>query len=115
VASSGNAILMTPSARLVIEPGDGDPDTNQPQIWDLAGNRLLATVPSLANLTDSWQFGGDRLTTRMADSALSIDLYLDQDTTFRTLCRTAGRDFTDAERDRLPEGASTSPPCEDIG
>lgn len=50
-----------------------------------------------------------RLTIDNANVRQTFDLR--PDTQFRTLCASAGRDYTKLERERLPEGTPSEPPC----
>ncbi|QKW06908.1 trypsin-like peptidase domain-containing protein [Streptomyces sp. NA04227] len=52
---------------------------------------------------------GNRLTVDSYSVSQTLDL--DPDTQFRTLCAAAGRDYTAAERELLPEGTPSKPPC----
>jgi WD40 repeat protein/energy-coupling factor transporter ATP-binding protein EcfA2 len=82
------------------------------RIWDLAGHRLLASVPApIPNLEHihHWTIHDDRLIAHLNGYELSIPL--NADTAFTQLCRSAARDFTRAERQLLPAGADHTPPC----
>ncbi|MYX33429.1 MULTISPECIES: AAA family ATPase [unclassified Streptomyces] len=82
---------------------------HQVLVYDLKGDGLSGT---LAVSGDDWTAGvvdGRRLTIDTGDLHQTFDLR--PDAQFRALCAAAGRDYTSAERKRLPEGTPSRPPC----
>jgi WD40 repeat protein len=81
----------------------------QIRIDELTGEGSSYTLPVVA---DDWTAGdvrGHRLTVDTGSVRQTFDLR--PDVQFRTLCAAAGRDYTDAERELLPEGTPSEPPC----
>ncbi|MFI2764780.1 WD40 repeat domain-containing protein [Streptomyces echinatus] len=100
----------------LVGAGPGDriltflPDRKQIRIHDLTdGGDALATLP----VPDGDRIGGfirgHHLTIENGSLRQTIDLR--PDTQFNTLCAAAGRDYTSAERNLLPEGTPSKPPC----
>ncbi|MGW3763751.1 nSTAND1 domain-containing NTPase [Streptomyces sp. NPDC005131] len=82
---------------------------HQVLIHDLTGDGTSAT---LAVSGDDWTAGlvdDHRLTIDTGDLRQTFDLR--SDAQFRALCAAAGRDYTSAEGEMLPEGAPSKPPC----
>ncbi|KUN57921.1 hypothetical protein AQJ46_45255 [Streptomyces canus] len=81
----------------------------QVQIYEQAGDGTFETLPIEG---DDWTAGfvnGHRLTIETGRLRQTFDLR--PDVQFRTLCAAAGRDYTKAERELLPEGTPSEPPC----
>ncbi|MEW2512827.1 trypsin-like peptidase domain-containing protein [Streptomyces sp. NPDC046870] len=110
---SGGALVSSLDALVGFGP-DGSVITyvdakHQVQIHDLAGDGTSAT---LAVSGDEWTAGlvdGNRLIIDTGELRQTFDLR--PETQFRTLCAAAGRDYTSAERELLPKGTPSKPPC----
>ncbi|GAA2801854.1 trypsin-like peptidase domain-containing protein [Streptomyces showdoensis] len=86
---------------------DGDP-----RVWDLGTGLLLADLPLPAGLGISLQ--GSRLLAAGDGWHQAVDLRPEE--MAKALCRSGlDRDFTEAERALLPEGAEGGPPCRTVG
>ncbi|MFD6613481.1 hypothetical protein ACFWD1_31975, partial [Micromonospora chalcea] len=90
-----------------------DTAKEQVRIHDLAGDGASSTlVVAVGPATSGWSTGsvhGHRLTVDTGAVRQTFDLRPDGQ--FRTLCAAAGRDYTRAERELLPEGTPARPPC----
>lgn len=79
------------------------------QFYDRRDDRFSYTLPVSG---DDWITGfvrGHHLTVDTGRLRQTFDLR--PDIQFRTLCAAAGRDYTKAERELLPKGAPSEPPC----
>lgn len=85
------------------------PSNTDVTLWDAVHGRLLATLPARADIetaiADDSTFGFDLGTGTMVDVPVTAQAWHD------ALCAVTDRPFTPAERDLLPPGTSTDPPC----
>ncbi|MCI2419043.1 trypsin-like peptidase domain-containing protein [Saccharopolyspora sp. K220] len=79
------------------------------EAWDWSARRRVASV-RLADPDAPLAVVGNELVTNVPGRRTAIPL--DPEAWFRDLCRMSNREFTDQEKELLPAGASTEPPCE---
>ncbi|MFE3149081.1 trypsin-like peptidase domain-containing protein [Streptomyces sp. NPDC059218] len=91
LTSDGRVVALRDGGLRFVDPGDHKNDFS------------LVTVSGLAHVD------GHRLVVDSGAVRQSFDLR--PEAQFRALCDAAGRDYTDAERELLPDGTPDEPPC----
>ncbi|WP_031112251.1 hypothetical protein, partial [Streptomyces sp. NRRL S-146] len=79
------------------------------RIHDLTDDEASGTLPVADGDWVAGSVRNHRLTVDTGTLRQTFDLRPDEQ--FRTLCAAAGRDYTNAERQLLPEGTPAEPPC----
>ncbi|AIS02313.1 trypsin-like peptidase domain-containing protein [Streptomyces glaucescens] len=108
----GGSVVLETSDRLVGMTGDGTVITAEGdggyELWDPDGVRI-GTVPHHAYSGSVLR--GTRLV--MESEGLRSVFDVRPDAWFDHLCASVGRAFTEAERENLPPGTPSEPPCQD--
>ncbi|MEU9339189.1 trypsin-like peptidase domain-containing protein [Streptomyces sp. NPDC048290] len=90
---------------LVLDPG------GNLVLHEVPSGRVMAVGPSPPGSTDSMAVTLSGSTVRFLASGQVQAISVETDDWWRLLCKAAGRPFTDEERNDLPPGARTEPPC----
>ncbi|MFE9328373.1 hypothetical protein ACIHDR_46875 [Nocardia sp. NPDC052278] len=102
----GDTVRMTPSGLLLAVSRMGD----SVEVWDYArSTRLFAIKLPGSGLEGPAKLVGETLYVLRQSGLVTINL--DRSDMMRRLCAISDRDYTQTERDTLPVGVDTTPPC----